>query len=90
MVINMTLGRVVSDRFTLDRGCTWACVGLVGADCPKAVHPAARVITTAEKKVGKEAEKRPNMGLLRRRQLLRAPRLLVCLRNESLGGERLG
>ena len=86
MVINITLGRVMFDRFMLDRGCAVAFVGLVGAACPKAVHPAARVITTAEKK----AEKRPTMRLLRRWLLLRAPRLLVCLRGESLGGQCLG
>jgi hypothetical protein len=41
-------------------------------------------------KIGKKAEKRPTMRLLRRWLLVRAPRLLVCLRRESLGGQRFG
>jgi hypothetical protein len=86
MVINITLGRAMLDRFMLDRGRAVAFVGLVGAACPKAVHPVARVITTAEKK----AKKRASMRLLRRWLLLRASRLLVCLRRQSLGGQCLG
>jgi len=103
MVINMTLGRVTFDRVMLGRvtpdlGCGFACTGLVAEACPEAVHPAVRVMTTANrrvvktenKRVDKKAKKRPNMRLLRRRLLLRAPRLLVCFRRESLGGQRLG
>jgi len=91
MVINMTLGRVTLDCLMLDRGSAFACIGLVGAACPKAVHPAARMITTADKGVDKKAEKRSTMRLLRHwLLLLRSPRLLVCLRGESLGGQCLG
>jgi hypothetical protein len=52
------------------------------------VMPRAGVITI-KKKVNEKAEKRPNMRLLRSRLLLRAPRLLVCLCGEALGGECL-
>ena len=91
MVINMTFGRVALDRLMLDRGCVFALIGLVGAACPNTVHAAARVITTTDrKKVDKKAEKRPNMRLVRRRLLLGAPRLLVCLRGKSFGGQCLG
>jgi hypothetical protein len=48
------------------------------------------MITKTDKTVDKEVEKRPTMRLLRRRLMLRAPRLLVCLRRESLGGQRFG
>ena len=95
-MINMTLGRVMLDRFMLDRvtpirGCGFACTGLVAAACAKAVAPAARMITTADKRVDKKAEKRSTMRLLRLWLLrVRAPRLLVCLRGESLGGQCLG
>lgn len=80
MVINITLGRV-----TLGPRCGFACTGLLAVACAKVVTPRASVITTADKKV----ERRRNMRLLRR-QLLRAPRLLVCFRRESLGGQGLG
>lgn len=114
MVINITLG-FVTGFVALDRaapgrvtpGAAWrlACTGLVAASCANAVHPAVRVITTANEKAenqraenqradesaGKKLERRPNMRLLRRRLLLlRAPRLLVCFGRESLGGQSLG
>jgi hypothetical protein len=54
------------------------------------VAPRTSMITNTDKKVDKKVEKRRNMRLLRRRLLLRAPRLLVRLRRESLGGQRLG
>jgi hypothetical protein len=91
MVINMTLGRATFDRLMLGRvtpdlGCGFACTGLVAAACAKAVAPTSNIIATIDKKV----EKRRNMRLLRRRPLLRASRLLVCLPVESLGGQCLG
>jgi hypothetical protein len=43
-----------------------------------------------KKAINKRVEKRPTMRLLRRGLLVRAPRLLVCLRRESLGGQCLG
>jgi hypothetical protein len=57
--------------------------------CAKVATPRAGM-TTIKKKVNKKVEKRPNMRLLRRWLLVRAPRLLVCLRRESLGGQCLG
>src|SRR5713226_2311824 len=84
MVINMTLGFVNPAR-----GSCFAGTGLVGIACAKAVTPRTGMITI-KKKVDKKVEKRPNMPLLRRRLLSRAPRLLVCLRRESLGGQCLG
>ena len=95
MVINITLGRVTFDRVMLGRvppelGCRFACAGLVAAACAKAVAPRTNMIAKTDKTVDKEVEKRPTMRLLRRRLMLRAPRLLVCLRCQSLGGQRLG
>jgi hypothetical protein len=43
-----------------------------------------------KKTINKKVERRLNMRLLRRWLLVRAPRLLVCLRRESLGGQCLG
>jgi hypothetical protein len=83
MVINMTL-----DFVNPTRGCRLVATGLVGMACAKVVTPRAGM-NMVKKRVNKKAEKRPNMRLMRRR-LLRAPRLLVCLRRESLGGQRLG
>src|SRR5208282_300159 len=100
MVINITLGFVIGfvtfDRVWLgcvtpDAACGFACTGLVAASCANAVHPAVRVIAAAKDESGeRKVERRPNMRLLRRRLLLRAPRLLVCFRRESLGGQCLG
>lgn len=84
MVINMTLGFVKPAR-----GSCFAGTGLVGIACAKLATPRAS-ITPIMKKVTKKAEKRPNMRLLRRRLLVRAPHLLVCLRRESLGGQCFG
>ena len=84
MVINMTL-----DFVKPARGSCFAGIGLVGRACAKVATPRAGMITI-KKKVNERAEKRPNMRLLRRRLLLRAPRLLVCLRRESFGGQCLG
>jgi len=95
MVIKMTLGFVTLACATLGL----VCGGLGAAFCANAVHPAARAITTAsprtenqraDESADKKVEKRPNMRLLRRRLLLRAPRLLVCFSRESLGGQCLG
>ena len=88
MVINMTLGRA-----GLGRSCAFACADGLEAAWAKAVHTAARAITTAknvDERVDKKVERRPTMRLLRRRLLLGAPRLLVRLGRESLGGQRLG
>jgi hypothetical protein len=52
--------------------------------------PTTNMIATTDKRVDKKVEKRRNMRLLRRQPLLRASRLLVCLRGESLGGQCLG
>ena len=67
--------------------CVFAGTGLAATACAHAVCPPDRTMTTANKEAD-QVEKRPNMRLFRR-QLLRAPRLLVCLRRESLGGQRL-
>ena len=95
MVINMTLGRITFDRgmpgrVTPDLGCDFAGTGLVAAACATALAPTTNMIATTDKRVDKKVEKRRNMRLLRRRPLLRASRLLVCLRGESLGGQGLG
>ena len=108
MVINITLGFVtgfvaldcaVPGRVAAAAACGFVCTGLVGASCANAVHPAARVIATADQRSenrrdGENAERKverdPNMRLLRRRLLLCAPRLLVCFRRQSLGGQSLG
>jgi hypothetical protein len=104
MVIKITLGfaagfvtaLVTWDWVLSDRV---ACAGLGAAFCAKAVVPAAGVITTAnesgkkqraDESAERKIEKRANMRLFRRRLLLRAPRLLVCFRRESLGGQSLG
>lgn len=84
MVINITLGFVEPAR-----GCCFAGTGLAGIACAKVATPRAGMITI-KKKVNKKVEKRPNMRLLRCRLPVRAPRLLVCLRRESLGGQRFG
>jgi hypothetical protein len=63
---------------------------LVAAACAKAAAPRTNMMRTTDKKVDQKAEKRLNMRLLRRGLLLRAPRLLVCLRCQSLGGQCLG
>ena len=84
MVINMTLGFVkpAGDR-------CFAGTGLVGIACAK-VATSRTGVPTIKRKVNKKIEKRPNMRLLRRLLLVRATRLLVCLRGESLGGQCLG
>jgi RNase P protein component len=84
MVINMTLGFVKAAR-----GSCFAGTGLVGIACAKVATPRAGVIAI-KKTINKKIERRLNMRLLRRWLLLRAPRLLVCLRRESLGGQCLG
>jgi len=93
MVINITLGRVVRDA-----ACSFAGDDLGATACAQAGDPAANVIATAiesadknlEMRVDNEVEKRSNMRLLRRRLLPRSPRLLVCLRRESFGGQSFG
>src|SRR5208282_6090509 len=94
----------VPGRVAADAACGFICNGLAGASCAKAEHPAARAITTVNRsrenqrsenrRAGESAERRverrPNMRLLRRRLLLCAPRLLVCFRRQSLGGQSLG
>src|SRR5271167_538526 len=104
MVINTTLGfatgfapldRAVPGMVSLDADCGGvACTVLVAAFCVNAVHAAMRTIATANERAGECAEsrveKRLNMRLLRRRLLLRAPRLLVCFRGQPLGGQSLG
>jgi len=103
MVINITLGFVtgfvvldcaVPSRVAPVAACGLVCSGLAGASWANAVHPAARAITTVNPGAGESAErkveKRRNMRLLGRRLLLRAPRLLVCFRRESLRVQSLG
>ena len=95
MVINITLGFLTFDLVMLDRptrgpACGFGCTGLVAAACANAEHPADRAITTVNGMVDKSVVKRRNMRLVRRGLLLGAPRLLVCFRRESLGGQRLG
>ena len=100
-----TLGRAILDRVTpgcavpgraaSEAACGFAGAGLVAASCANAVHPAVSVIATAkgkaDQRVDNQSENRRNIRLLRRRLLLlRAPRLLVCLRRESVGGQRFG
>jgi len=86
MVINMTLGFVKPAR-----GFCLAGTRLVALACAKATTPRAGIVAiTDKKKADKKVEKRLNMRLLRRRLLPRAPRLLVCFRRESLGGQGLG
>jgi hypothetical protein len=84
MVINMTLGLVEPAR-----SCCFAGSGLVELACAKVVTPRAGMIAI-KKTINKTVERRLNMRLLRHRLLLRAPRLLVCLRRESLGGQGFG
>ena len=84
MVINITLGFVKPAR-----GRCFAGSGLVEIACAKVVTLRAGMIAI-KKQINKKVEKRPNMRLLRRWLLLRAPRLLVCLRRESLGGQCFG
>jgi len=84
MVINMTLGLEEPAR-----SCCFVGTGLVEIACAKVVTPRAGMIAI-KKTINKKVERRLNMLLLRRWLLLRAPRLLVCLRRESLGGECLG
>jgi len=84
MVINMTLGFVEPAR-----GFCFAGPGLVGIACAKVATQRACTITIKQQ-VNKQVERCLNMRLLWRWLLLRAPRLLVCLRRESLGGQRFG
>jgi len=84
MVINMTLGLAEPAR-----SCCFAGTGLVEISCAMVVTPRAGMIAI-KKEIIKKVERRLNMRLLRRRLLLRAPRLLVCLRRESLGGQCFG
>jgi len=95
----VVLDCAVPSRVAPVAACGLVCSGLAGASWANAVHPAARAITTVNQrsenqKAGESAarkvEKRPNMRLLRRRLLLRAPRLLVCFRRESLRVQSLG
>jgi hypothetical protein len=103
MVINITLGRAKLDRGMPGRVVRDAASGFAGDDlaavvCAQAGDPAASVIATAietadenvNNAVDNGVEKRSNMRLLRRRLLLRAPRLLVCFRRESFGGQSFG
>ncbi len=90
MVINITLGFAMLDRLTESADCGFVCVGLTGAVCANAEHPADRAITTASERLDKKVERRPNMRLMRRWLLLRAPRLLVCFGRKSLSGQPLG
>ncbi len=86
MVINITLGFVKPARGSCFDG-----TGLAGIACANVVTPRAGMTAITDKKeVDKKVEKRANIRLLRRGLLARAPRLLVCLRRESLGGQRLG
>jgi len=87
MVINITLGfaigfvaldRVVPGRVAPDAACGFVCTGLAGACCAKAGHPAARAITTVNRRrenqrgenqragvsAAGKVEKRPNMRLI--------------------------
>jgi len=84
MVINMTLGFVKPAR-----GSCFAGTGLVEIAGARVVTPRAGMIAI-KKTINKKVERRLNMRLLRRWLLVRAPRLLVCLRGESLGGQRFG
>ena len=84
MVINMTLGLVEPAR-----SCCFAGTSLVEIACAKVVTLRAGMIAI-KKQINKKVEKRPNMRLLRRWLLVRVPRLLVCLRRESLGGQCFG
>jgi hypothetical protein len=96
----VALVRSVPGRVTPDAACAFVCAGLVGASCANAVDPAVRVITTANqspekqranKRAERKCERRPDMRLLWRRLLLvRAPRLLIRFRRESLRGQSLG
>ena len=89
MVINITLGFATLVRLT-PAACGFAGAGLAAGACATAEQPADRVKAAANGRADKKVEKRPNMRLLWRRLLLRAPRLLVGLRRESFGGQRLG
>jgi hypothetical protein len=90
MVINITLGRVTPDRVAPVRACVLLGDDFVAAVCPEAATATVSVITTASEsventldtKLESKAEKHLNIALLRC-GLLRAPRLLVCLRRES-------
>lgn len=84
MVINMTLCLVEPAR-----SCCFAGTDSVEIACAKVVTPRAGKIAI-KKTINKKVERRPNMRLLRRWLLLRAPRLLACLRRESLRGQRFG
>ena len=84
MVINMTLGLVEPAR-----SCCFAGTGLVEIACAKVATLRAGMIAI-KKQINKKVERRLNMRLLRRWLLVRVPRLLVCLRRESLGGQGLG
>ena len=90
MVINITLGFARLRFVMLDCGTGFAGVVLAEGACANAEHPADRVKAAANGRADKKVEKRPNMRLLWRRLLPRAPRLLVGLRRESFGGQRLG
>jgi len=89
MVINMTLGFASLGRVTPGAFCCLACAGLAAAVSANAKYPADRVTATANGRVDQKVEKRRNMRLVRRRLLLGSPRLLVCFRRETLGGQRL-
>ena len=84
MVINMTLGLEEPAR-----SCCFVGTGLVEIACAKVVTPRAGMIAI-KKTINKKVESPLNMRLLRRWLLVRAPRLLVCLRRESLGGQCFG
>jgi hypothetical protein len=91
MVINITLGFARFDRVTPDAVRGFVDAGFASAACANAEQPADRVKAATSGRVAKKVEKRRNMRLLGRwLQLLRAPRLLVGLGRESLGGQRLG
>ena len=103
MVINITLGFPTFDCATPGRvppgaACGFFFPGWFGVVCPKPVHPATKNMTTVSaiadesvgKRVDKTVQKRGTICLFRRRQLLRTPHLLVCLRLKSLVGQRLG
>jgi hypothetical protein len=61
MVINMTLGFATLDRLTKSADCGFVCVGLTGAVCANAVHPADRAITTASERLDEKVARCPNM-----------------------------